>query len=31
MRKLNNLDKEEHILIGKDESPGNVEAWWNMV
>jgi len=30
MKKLNGPDREEYILIGKDESPGDVEAWWNL-
>ena len=29
MKKLNSPDIEEYILIGKDESPGDVEAWRN--
>ena len=30
MKKLNSPDREEYILIGEDESPGEVEAWRNL-
>jgi hypothetical protein len=30
MKKLNSPDRKEYILIDEDESPGDVEAWWNL-
>ena len=30
MKELNSPDREEYILIGKDEPPGDVKAWRNL-